>query len=223
MSGFLNLAINIALPAIILLRFSGAEYLGPVYGLIVALSFPLGYGLTEIIRQRKVNAVSVIGLVSILLTGSMGLLELDPKWIAIKEAAVPLVIGMFIVGSQKTKYPLVDVLLKQIIDIQSVTAALKKYETTQRYDERVRFATYLIGISFLVSSTLNYILAKILLVSPPGTEAFNAELGRMTALSYPVIALPSTIIMVVALLILVRDIEKLTHLSFEEIIIRQKK
>ena len=41
----------------------------------------------------------------------------------------------------------------------------------------------MIASSFFLSAVLNYSLAKILVKSQPGTEAFNAELGRMTALS----------------------------------------
>ncbi len=35
-----------------------------------------------------------LGLISVLLTGGIGLLELDPQWLAIKEAAIPGIIGI---------------------------------------------------------------------------------------------------------------------------------
>ena len=73
----------------------------------------------------------------------------------------------------------------------------------------------------MLSSILNYILAKILLVSAPGTEAFNAELGKMNALSFPVIAVPATIIMMLALFYLFKRIKALTHLELEDILINQ--
>jgi hypothetical protein len=57
-----------------------------------------------------------------------------------------------------------------------------------------------------------------LVVSPAGTEAFNQELGKLTALSYPVIALPSTLVMVVALWYLVKQLRQITGLSFEEML-----
>ena len=53
--------------------------------------------------------------------------------------------------------------------------------------------------SFFLSSALNYILAKMILVSEPGTTAYTEELGRMTALSYPVIVIPSMILLIAAL------------------------
>jgi hypothetical protein len=70
----------------------------------------------------------------------------------------------------------------------------------------------------LLSSILNYVLARVLLVGSPGTEEFNAQLGKMTALSYPVIALPAMVIMIAALFYLFRRICQLTHLELEEIV-----
>ena len=96
---WISLLINIAIPAVILMKASGEDRLGPVYGLLVALAFPLAYGLTDLYRRRKVNFISALGVVSILLTGGIGLLQLDPRWIAVKEAAVPLVIGLAVVLS----------------------------------------------------------------------------------------------------------------------------
>ena len=75
--------------------------------------------------------------------------------------------------------------------------------------------------SFFLSSVLNYGLAKWILVSPPGTEAYTAELGKMTALSYPIIVIPSMIIMMTALFYLMNRVTKLTGLSLEEMMVEQ--
>ena len=39
--GFLNLIVNIVIPVVILTKFSSAEKLGPLYGLLTAISFPI--------------------------------------------------------------------------------------------------------------------------------------------------------------------------------------
>ena len=56
------------------------------------------------------------------------------------------------------------------------------------------------------------------MVSPAGTAAFNEELGTLTALSYPMIALPSTAVMFLAIYYVFKKITKLTGLKFEEIL-----
>jgi len=90
----IDLLVSIVIPSVILMKFSGAQDLGATRGLIVALAFPIAWGLFELIRYRKFNFIAILGIVSVLLTGGIGLLELDLKWLAIKEAAVPGVIGI---------------------------------------------------------------------------------------------------------------------------------
>lgn len=53
------------------------------------------------------------------------------------------------------------------------------------------------------------------MVSPPGTTAYNEELGKMTALSYPVIAVPSMILLFGAIWYLFVQMKKLTGQNIE--------
>ena len=64
---------------------------------------------------------------------------------------------------------------------------------------------------------MNYILARRIVTSPTGSTAFNEELGRLTLLSYPVIAIPSMIMMMAIFYYLWRTIQGMTDLSLEEI------
>ena len=70
--------------------------------------------------------------------------------------------------------------------------------------------------SFFFSAVMNYILATWIVTSPSGTTAFNEELGRLTLLSYPMIALPSMLIMAAALYYLVRTIHTLAGLKLTD-------
>ncbi len=215
-----NILLNIVIPTLILSKFSGEDALGVKGAIIVALSFPICYGLYELKQRGKFNLFSAIGIVSILLTGGMALLKLPPEYIAIKEAGIPALFAIFTLISLKTKYPLVRTFLynEKIMQVDKVSAALEKQGTETAFDKALVNASYLIALSFVVSSILNYVLAKYLLVSPPGTEAFNAELGKMNALSFPVIAVPATIVMMFALFYLFKQIKKLTQLDLEEIL-----
>ncbi len=216
---WISLLVNIAIPAVILMKLSGEDRLGPVYGLLVALAFPLTYGIVDLFRRRKVNFISALGVVSILLTGGIGLLQLDPKWIAVKEAAVPLIIGLAVIGSLKTPYPIVRSMLynDKIIDVPAVDAHLERYGTKTQFERSLVTASWLLAASFFVSAVLNFVLARLIVKSPAGSVAFNEELGRMTALSYPVIVLPSMAVMFVAMWYLFRSIKRLTHMDLEDI------
>lgn len=214
----LNILINIVLPVVVLTRLSGDEWLGQQWGLVVALSFPFIYGGYDLWKTRNINIFSVFGIVSIALTGGIGLLQLDNKWLAVKEAGVPLLIGLVVLLSQNTRYPLMKILFEPVINHKLVNVALKEKGVEEAYEKKFTIATRIVASSFFLSATLNYALAKIIVVSPPGTLEYNAELGRLTALSYPVIALPSMIIFVVAAVYLIVGIEKITGLTLQNIV-----
>lgn len=215
-----NLLMNIVIPTLILTKLSGDDYLGAKWGLIVALAFPISYGLRDFLLNKKINVFSALGIVSVLLTGGLSLLHLPPEYFAIKEAAIPGILGLVTLVSIKTRYPLVKTFLynDKVLKIHKVDMALQQHGTQKRFERTLTNASLMIAASFFLSSVLNYVLAKIILVSQPGTSEFNAELGKMTALSYPIIALPMMIIMMGTLFYVFRSIRLLTHLTLEEVI-----
>ena len=215
-STLLNIMLNVVLPSIILIKCSSS--IGPVKSLLLALLFPVIYGIQEFIRHKKSNILSVIGFISIFLTGAIGLLQLEPQYLAIKEALIPLVIAVVIFTTQHSKYPIVIKLFEQLLDLSHIQKYLDNNQKKDHYEKVLRMSSTLVGLSFLVSSCLNYILARLVVVSPPGSVAFNQELGKMTALSYPVIALPSSIILVIAIWVLIKKLQQLTGLSLENLL-----
>ncbi len=217
----LNLGFNIIIPAVILMKGATWFSMGPAITLLIALLFPLGYGLYDLAVRKKYNALSILGLVSVLLTGGIGLLKLPKEWIAIKEAAVPLVIGMLVLGSLKTRYPLVKTFLynDQILNLDKIDQALDERGARNDLETLLRRSTWLLAASFLLSALLNFILAKVIIQSETGTEAFTQELGKLTVWSYPMIALPCTVVIIYALWKLLVGLEKATGLPLEEIFV----
>ena len=219
----LNLLLNVVIPTLILTKLSGSDYLGTRWAIVAALAFPVIYGLNDFRHTRKINLFSALGVFSVVMTGGMSLLELDPKYIAYKEAGVPAVFGLATLLSLKTRFPLIRTFLynDKILQVDKVRSALEHHQTEDAFEHALRNANYLVAASFFLSSVLNYGLARYLLVSPPGTEAFNAELGKMTALSFPVIAVPAMLVMMAALMYLFSRIKRLTHLTLDDILIQQ--
>ena len=207
-SGFIsNLLLNVIIPAVILSRFSGPDALGPVWAVVVALAFPLLFGLWELLQSGKVNFFSILGIVSVLLTGGISLLQLDPAYIAIKEALIPGLIGIIVLVSQYTPFPFVKKLLvnPELLDTDKLYQVLADRNNSTAFEQRMARAGYIVAASFFLSSALNYILAKAIVVSPPGTTAYAEELGRMTWLSYPVIVLPSMVMLFGAIIYIPSD------------------
>lgn len=214
----LELIINIVIPSLILMKLSAEQYLGTANALLLALAFPLGWGLYDLLRNRKTNFIAILGLISILLTGGIGLLHLDAQWLAVKEAAIPGLIGIAVLASTRTRYPLIKTVLytPAVIDVAKVQQHLEQRGNTRQFEARLLKATYLLSATFFFSSVMNYVLAKWIVTSPSGTEAFNEELGRMTLLSYPMIAIPSLVMMMAVLYYISRGMRELAGLSFTE-------
>lgn len=216
-----NLLFTIIIPILILTWFSGEDRLGPDLGLAIALAFPIGFAGYEFLRDRKISAAPVVGVVGVLLTGGFRLLEIPPKWFAIKEAAIPAALALTILVSAWIGRPLARVFLDQVLDRRRVNAALAERGTAEEYEKRTSKATYLLASAFILSAVLNFTLARIVVTSDPGTDAFNNELGRMTALSYPVILLPVMIVLMGTIFYVLSTVTKLTGLQPEEAM-RQK-
>lgn len=215
-----DLLVSILIPSAILMKLSGPEQLGPGGALVIALAFPLGWGIFELFKYRKFNFIALLGLVSVLLTGGIGLLELAPKWLAVKEAAIPGIIGIAILVSTYTPYPLIRTLVynPRVMNIEKIEMKLHELGNRGIFDRRLQNATYLLSSTFLFSAIMNYLLAIWIVTSPAGTTAFNEELGQMTLLSYPMIAIPSTVMMIAILFYLWRTIRLLTGFKLEEVV-----
>ncbi len=188
---------NVFIPSFILMKFSGDEHLGTAMALVVALLFPIIYGGMDLVRNKKFNFISALGFISVLLTGGIGLLELDTRWLALKEALIPGLIGLAVLGSTFTRYPLMQklVLNDTVLNLALINQRLKENGKTDAFERCLMSSNYLFASTFAFSSAMNYFLATWIVTSPSGTAAFNEELGKMTLYSYPMIAIPSMLMM----------------------------
>ncbi len=215
-----EIAITIVVPAVILMQFSSEHSLGATRSLWLALAFPLGWGLWDGWQRRKINWLSVLGVVSTLLTGGIGLLKLNAQWLAVKEAAVPALIGVAVLASNWTPWPLIRVLVfnPTLFDVQRVHQALNERQTEAAFEARLRMGTIMLAGTFFFSAVANYALARWVVTSAAGSEAFNQELGRLTLLSYPIIAIPSMVMMMGLLYWLARCARALTGLDLGDML-----
>lgn len=217
---WIDLLVSIVIPSVILMKLSGDDYLGSTWALIIGLAFPLGWGLFELVKYRKYNFIAVLGVISVGLTGGIGLMELDAKWLAIKEASVPALIGIAVMISTHTRYPLVRTMLYNhaVLNVDKIHETLVEQGNEGVFESRLQRASYYFSGTFFFSAVMNYIIAKWIVISPSGTTAFNEELGRMTLVSYPMIAVPSMIMMMAIFYYLWRTIRRLTGFTLDEVL-----
>ena len=215
---WLNIGFNIVAPSLLLIKGrSIAESAGYVhesldaYIFVAALAFPIIYGVCDLISRGKWNIFSAIG-------------KLSREWMIVKETCVPLVLGAAVLLTAATKKPLAKVLLmnEAVLDVGKIDSALDANGTRGDFEKSLKTATYILAASFLLSGVLNFALASYLFKSPAGTAEFNAEVGRMTALSFPVIVLPTMAVLIFAMFKLFSSITRCTGLSLEDVMAEKK-
>lgn len=218
---WLNLGLNVIIPSVLMSKGKDWFQLDQAVLLVVALAFPISYGIYDFIVRRKYNFFSVLGFVSILISGGVGLMKLDKDWIAIKEAAIPALFAVAVLVTLKTPFPLVRTFLynPELFDVPKIEKALAKRNTESQFEKLMTQCTLLLSASFVLSAVLNYGLAKYLIRSETGTDEFVKEMGKMTAWSWVVITIPTMAITMLALMKLLKGIEQFTGYEFEDVML----
>jgi len=213
----LKLFLTIVLPIVILLLLSGDDRLGPIPALLLSLAFPTGYAIRELAWSRTVDTVALVGMVSTLLTGVIGVFEFDSSLFAVKEAAVPILFAALIVISQHTRYPIVRLLFDQSIRRDQVEVAIASRRATSGMDRLMTRTAWLWAGTMVVSGILRFALAVLVVTSAPGTPEFNHELGLMNLLRIPTVTVATMAMMIGTIAYLVKSTASITGLPPAEV------
>lgn len=215
-SALLNIGCNVVVPSLILFQLTSR--IGEIPALLLALSFPFGYGVFELWRAKKWNPLSIVALVGIMLTGGVGLLRLPAEYIAYKEALIPTLAGIFVGVTAYMKKPLIRTIFAAVVDLDQVERHAKGQKNEHILQRTWRYGTLWLAATFFLSAVLNFVLAKWLVYAAPGTEEFNMQLGQMNLLSLPVIVVPSMAATIVIFFFVLRGITRSTKTTMEELL-----
>lgn len=217
----LNLALNLVAPVLFLKKAPQWFGLDPLPVLVIALLFPTAYFCYDLWLRKKANPISILGFVSVFLTGSVGAFHLPRLWFLIKEAALPVLIGAAVVLTQKTRSPLVKTFLfnESVFDIPRIEAVLKERQREAEFTALLSRCTWMIAGSFLLSGAIQWgLAAHIVTVEPADNPAlFNEQVSDVVWISHLVVMIPALAITGVALWQLVKGLERLTALPFEQL------
>ncbi|MBC7742208.1 MAG: hypothetical protein H7061_08425 [Bdellovibrionaceae bacterium] len=227
-NSFTPILFNIIIPVLILNK--GHKWgLDPRVAVVIALSFPLFITLKSWFFSKKLNFISLLGLLNVVVSGTLTLLALGGTWFAVKEAAFPLLIGVFVFGSSYSRKPFFQTLFMNptTFDVDKVTQKLETEEKKESFLKLMRLTTRWLSISFLMSAFLNFVLAIRIftpfddgLADSQKREIINEQLSRMTLYSLGVILVPSMIFLGALLYYTFKKINALTGLSADELLIK---
>lgn len=225
---WINLIFNIGAP--ILLLTKGSDWLpalDPAIILVIALLFPIGYFFYDLQTRKKVNGISILGFVSVLLTGGIGLLKLSPMVFAIKETALPLLIGAAVVISLKTKNPMIKMFLlnPSVMDVDKINAHLDTPEKERGFKKVINNCTLIFASSFLISAVVNFIVTRMVVKTDPNIDqvAFNDEIGKQTGITWVVMTVLTLPLMIASMWYLFKGIKELTGLGVDDVLVDAKK
>lgn len=215
-----DLLLTIILPSVILEFLSKPERLGPAWALVVALMLPLGFGIHCFINKRGLNFFSVLGLVAILVTGGLGLLNLSAVWFALKEAAFPVFLGLAFPLSFAWGKPLVTELLlnPQVINHELLQSSLDTTGKQVAFRQLLKKASWVLMGTMMLSAVANAMLVLYYLEgTTPGTEAYTQAIGRQNWVGFIVIGVPMMGAMMGLLFWMLGRLQKLTGLERDDL------
>jgi hypothetical protein len=243
-----NILINVIIPVLILSYLSKDPelqarlgkiakpwHIGPLKAMILALALPLGYGVWHYIKTRKGNFFSALGMISILLSGGLtlylwnkdGTVKPNAGFLfGIKEALIPLVLGIAILTSHRSANPLIRVFLynDSIFDIPKIESRVAEISAQADYDRLLLGATKLFATSFFLSSLMNLGLAQWFFhgfnaAAVDALEKYNAIIASVTGWGFAVIGVPIVIFLFFTLRRLLKGLEKLTGLTQDQLML----
>ena len=243
-----NILINVIIPVLILSYLSKDPelqeklgkvarpwHIGPLKAMVLALALPLGYGAWHFVRTRKGNFFSALGLISVLLSGGLTLYLWNANGtvkpnagllFGLKEALIPLVLGVAILTSQRSATPLIRVFLynDSIFDIPKIENRVAELSAQDQYRRLLAGATRLFAASFFISSAMNLALAQWFFrgfdaSAPDALEAYNAIIARVTGWGFAVIGVPVLVFLFFTLRQLLKGLNRLTGMKDEELML----
>ena len=192
--------------------------------LVVAIAFPIGYGLWDLQQRKRWNIISILGAMSTLLTGGIGLLPGGTAFMfAVKETALPAILALLTVATLRTKKPLVKLFLynPDFLRVDRIEAALKERGTKEAFEALLFRCTLYIASSFILSAVLNYVLARSFVTDDPDkpNSQYNDQVGDMMLWSYVAISIPCMAVTFYAFWQLIKGIKAHADLEIEDVLI----
>ena len=225
-NSFSHILFSILIPVLILNK--GHKYgLDAKLSVIIALSFPLFFTLKSLISSKKIDFISLLGLVNVLISGVLTLLTLGGIWFALKEAAFPLLIGCFVLGSSFTRSPFFKTLFlnPNTFDIVKVENKLDNDDKKEDFALLMKHLTQLLSLSFLLSACLNFALALHIFTPLSDSlsivqkqELLNEQLSQMTLYALGIILVPSMIFLGALLYYSFKKINEITGLTADDLL-----
>ncbi len=236
----LNIIFSILAPVIILNNCSteGDKLweIGTAPALAVALSLPLLCGIYSFVSARKIEPITLFGLLGTILTGVVSVyantgegaaIRPDtPWWYAAKEALIALLLGGAMLVNTRGEGAMLRAFIYSdaLFDIKAIEKAVAEAGREALYGRILSRASLFTACSLFVSAAANFCLALYFLLPvlgmPEAEQAvqYNYAVGSMTWWGYLIIGLPLMATIMLVMRYLIRALGELTGLGRERLL-----
>lgn len=235
----LNVFLSVLAPVLVLDHCSASGdswwHLGTTWAMVVALSLPTGCGIYSLVTEKKVEVLTVFGLLGTILTGVVtvyantgegaAIRPDTPWWFAAKEALIALLLaGAMLVNTRKEGSMLrAFVYSDAIFDVKNIEKAVAEKDARAQYDRTLDHAAYMTAGSLLFSALANFALALFFLLpvldapAAQQTELYNSAVSKMMWMGLLIIGGPLLITLMLVMRYLSNKLIAVSGLAEERI------
>lgn len=224
----LSLLLTIVIPSFLLEKLAGwiPHESAALISLIVALSFPISYGVWNYAHKKNKSWMAILGIINISLSGGFALLQLSGKWFTIKEAAFPFLIGIFVWMSSKKEKNFFQLIMinPQFLNTDLLNQKIEDTQTGKKLANLFIRSNKLFAISFFLSALLNFILAYTIFTPIQEVDTnkvqniLNSQVAQMNWMGFVVIALPLMLFSLYIFMDFFKKLKAFSGLGFQELL-----
>ncbi|GGR57435.1 hypothetical protein GCM10008959_19000 [Deinococcus seoulensis] len=162
----------------------GGGTAGNVRAYLLAALIPVAYVLWDLLVNRNVSPVALIGGAGAIFSGALAFWYVDGFWYAIKDSARSYLTGLLFLISAATSVPLFRVFL----DASSIGESPEHRAATQRamrdpgVHRSLAQATVVFAVVDLIGGVVNSVVNYARVTAKFGTDDFNAQVAAVNAL-----------------------------------------
>ena len=238
----LNVLLSVLAPVLILDHCStsgpGLLELGTTWAMVVALALPLGCGVWMFLEHRKVDPITLFGLMGTILTGVVtiyantgdgGAIRPDtPWWYAAKEALIAALLGgaMLVTARRRDSMLRLFIYSDSLFDVALIEKTIQAAAQTDAYNRLLWKASAFTASTLFFSAAANFCLALYFLLpvlKQPAEKQileYNYAVSSMTWWGYLVIGVPLMITLILVMRYLLRKLGELSGLDRDALLLR---
>lgn len=157
---------------------------GNIRAYLVAALIPVGYVLWDILVNRNVSPVALIGGAGALFSGALAFWYVDGFWYAIKDSARSYLTAILFMISAATPVPLFRVFLDaaSIGESEADRTATQQAMRDPKVHQGLVLGTIVFALVDLVGGIINSIVNYARVTAKFGSDDFNAQIAEVNAI-----------------------------------------